>query len=794
MAGLKLTDVVLNEDGTVKRNEDGSPVMLDRSTGASRFATTALNQAAAGFGDEILDAVGAEEAARVTRRNQDRLEAESTGGAIAAGALGFLVPGGALAKAAGLGAKGLRAGQRIARGAGVGATEGAVISAGNADGEGESRATAALTGAALGGVIGGAIPGLGALFRRTPTGAVEGVSDDAVQRAANSLNTTPDDLIKGLSDGDSIEAIALRANGGDERAAQDAVRALTDLTPELQRTIGRNAEDSLEGVGQRVSDTATQVDDSLARATRSTLDDVDVDAAARALTDRRTEIGRQLGEVRAASDVNVEGVLEELITNPESSRILRAQLQKVVEETGNLRTSSQITSEAGDTIGEFKVLSRAEAEKEGLSGAGIYAEITRDGKKVFEPAQMDSNVFSTLAQRLRQAGSDQLDNSAENASSTTALGEALVNASEAVTAAVGRAVPETSTLNNQFIRTDAQQRVSNLVGRMLNSSNAQNKASLGQRLNQIIDGENTVIGKSEAQRNIEPDEIVQSVRVALREQIDAGKLKTFDESSTEYKTIQRLMQRADAEDEFDSIVQSVNNQLSTDDLRGAIQKGLDNSTDPKAVGNALRQVFKTPSMRASLDALPKQEADAYLAAIDDAIKEMNLLEKFTKGSNTRLLDPPSFLEGLASHLPFTAVVFNSYAKAGAVASLRAGRDSGAFRSFAKDNKVNSQISRLLQTSPELVEEGLQRTLRESIETGNTKDIVRRSLIDTARRASVAESVDDDPAVVENIVNEYLEPTGQLEDNPVQGEQDNGSLIEAINQNYQLDDTQSLENF
>lgn len=731
---VDITDLVFDENGKVVVREDGSLERRDKSTAGSRFATTAANQFAAGFGDELLDLVGAEEAARITRRNQDRLEEESTAGSIAAGALGFLVPGGALAKAVGLGAKGLSTGARMARGAVAGGIEGGFIGAGNADGEGESRTGAALTGAALGVGIGGALPGVGTLFRNIRAG--KSVDDAAVQRVADALNTTPDDVKKRVLAGERIDEMAIGTNNGDTRLATESIDRVKALSPEANNSVVDVSNRRLNSVSGELTDTVRSASDDLEVLKRSTVNEANPDEYADALLRQRDEIGEDIGSFRMGTPINAKGGVGELIANSQASIAIRESIEEAMIETAKFTNSRQLLDADGQQIGKVVLLNAADARKKNLESAGIYVEFAGNGKgakPTYEEPNLNANVLAVASQKLEGTGTGLMDNTAENASKATSLGRAYVDAAQEIKDMIVKDSPEGSEFVNKFIRNDAQKRLFEKTSQILNSTSPTSRAELKKQIINIIDGTNNVFRKGKKEPvprpNIEPDEIAAAVRNALRKAIDDGAIETFDDTAPAFSTIKTLMERAGAEDEYAQITQALKNRIAVQPAQDAIEAGLESSVRIDKVASTLRKAFDKPAIRKSLEQLPEEQAQGYTSAIDQTIKQIDVLAKIAGTSKEKIIDDPTLLQSALSHLPFSLIVFNTYSKALGVSMLKASRDSKVFQSISKNKKINDRVVSMVRNEPGRLEDSFKRELEKSMNAGGASDdFVRRAVL------------------------------------------------------------------
>lgn len=783
-------------------NEDGALVKNNTNSTTERFLTTTANQLGAGFVDEALDFVGAEGAAERIRSNQAALEEESPVLNFTAGALGFLVPGAAAAKAAKVGSLALTRGQRILRASGVGAAEGALISAGNADGQSASEriddaAFGALIGAPLGGVLGSRI---------TKAGVTQGNSD--LSSIAGALGTNVDNLTVKLQNEESLSKIALDAAGGDQVLANRRINDLLEVDPELKRSFSRREQDLIKPRSQNAIDTATNLSEELDVATSGVLDEIEPSVRAVDLDRQRKSIGEQIGSSREKIDINSTPIVRNLITNSESGAKLRTILEKEINNIGELQSSSQIMKD-GERVGEFVVYNDAQAIAEIGEGAvgGVYAKrnpspselkniktaidkikktkkgterkrLTKDqedqikkaekqlkglSKPKFQPAKLDARVFATVAQRLRQSGNDQLDNTAEDASSATSVGALLLNASDEINNAVGRSVPELSNQNNQFIRVDAQQRIPNLVGKLFASGSENSKASTARRLSEMLKGENKVFdnsGRASIRKNIESDEVTTSIKASIREQIDSGKIKNFDENSTAYRTIKEVYETAGSEAEFNQLVSSINKKIQIPPVREAIQKALDKNTDTELVATALRSVMNTPSVRNSINELGGEKAVAYRKVLEDTLNELSVLNTTSKSANNTIITPSGFASAFASQIAFAATVFNSLSKAIAIATLRAARDAGSFKKLIKDKKIRENVKKLVEKDPEAlakeITSRLNNDLDNNIENLSQEGWLVRTIGDIARRDIARGEVNDSETVSNDTVSNDVE--------------------------------------
>ena len=731
-----------------KLNEDGTFGNINTASTTERFLTTTANQAAGGFADELLDLIGAEDTANRVRSNQRALEQENPGLNFAAGALGFLVPGAALAKGAKVGNLALSKTNRFARAAGVGATEGAVISAGNADGQdildrGDEALTGALIGAPLGGILGSRI-----LTKQITSG------DKQVSDIANILGSDEATVLAQLRNEESLEKIALDAAGGNAVLAERRIQDLADTDPELKRVIGRRAEDALEPRALNIADDANRLNDTLSLNTRGVLDDVDTSVRANSLERQRSNIGEEIGSNREAIDINTGPIVNELINNKESGVRLRSILEKEINNIGELQSSSQIMKN-GTKNGEFVVLSDKQAKRAmGKDAvAGVYAKTKKssgkkEGEKAkfkYEPANLDARVFATVAQRLRQSGNDQLDNSAEDASSTTSVGALLLKASDDINRAVGKTVPELSEQNSKFIRVDAQQRIPNIVNKLLGSGSESTKASLRTRLGRIIEGQNEVFDSSAesiTRRNIEPEEIKESIKAAIKEQLDSGKIKNFDEGSTAYKAIKDAYDSAGDPDGFEQLVREIKTKVDIEPIQEAITKALDTSDDNfVSVANSLRSVLTKPSVKQAIDSLGDEKAKGYRRVLNESLKELELIGKTAKGKNAKLTEPPGIMGAVGAQFAFAATVFNSLGKAISISLLRGARDAGVLKNLSKNNKQRSQLIEFLQKNPDTLAIELTRRLQNSTPEDLSEGWLARNIRNIVRQQTIVSSVD-----------------------------------------------------
>lgn len=749
-----------------------------------RFLTTTANQVVAGFGDEILDFVGAEDAAERVRSNQAALEENNPYLNFTAGALGFLVPGAAIAKSAKLGSTALSAGSRLRRGIGVGAAEGAAISAGNADGQDISeRGDEALLGAATGGALGFVGTRLGDFLANR---ALKKAINDNPQQAENlaqALGTNANTIVRQLANRENLGKMALDAADGNEQVALNRLKDLMQSDSELAKTIARAQQDIIKQTSGDIVDKTKSLSDELNSSTKNDLDDLNPDQRDTNILALRDEIGAEIDSVRTGINVNDLNITRNLINNENSGARIRKSLEKEINEIGELDSSAQITKN-GEIVGRFVVLNDAEALAEIGEGAvgGIYAKTkpspsevkniknaidkikkTKKGtdrknlteaqqkeikkaerqlKKLsetkFEPADLDARVFATIAQKFRQASTDLFDNSAEDASKTTSVGALFAKAADDISSELRSISPRADVLDRQFKNVDGQERITSLVSRLSSASEKGNKATLQKRLSEVINGE------TDGLKNLAPEEITDSIASAIKKQLTSGQIKNFEKGQSAYEAIKSTYKSIGREADFEVLAKDINQSVEFKPIKEAIEKALDSSSDPVLVSKALSKVMDTPSLKQSIDSLGNSEATAYRKAIETSLKELSLLKNVTSDANIKLIEAPDVASSFGGHFAFAATVFNSLFKAIAVSGLRAGRDAKLFDFLSKNKKEKKAFIEFLKRDPKQVANEMSELLDKDIRDGQIVDedwlqgtlervFDRRSVIDTLRR-------------------------------------------------------------
>lgn len=732
----RLSELIqLDANGDVARDENGNVLRPDNSSGVSRFAGATANALVAGFGDEALDLFGATQAAEDLRRNEDRLAEENPVANFGAQALGFLAPASAIGKAVGIGAKGVGVAGNIGRSALAGGIEGAAAGAGFADGQ---TALERVDDAALGGAIGlgagGVLSGLGQGARRLLTSRRTRAQRRAAEDAAETLGVDADTIVTRLGEGESIQQIALQAAGGNETAALNNITKLTQRdNGRIARQLGVSAENRQAQVSQGLGSTARGLTDDLSAAGRTSVDEINPLDNAERLSNARDDIGEAIGAARANTDVNVNAgaIVGEITEHPSFGAAASKQLNTIVNQIGELQSSAQIMRD-GEVVGQFVVLSAKQAEEAGFSGAGIFARMpkeTGDGSE-FVPADLDANVFGTLVQTLRTKGSGLLDNTAEDASNTTAVGAKLVDASDEVTNILTRNVPELAELDARFIANDGEQRLIGMVNGLFGNKSAANNISSLRTFRQMV------AGNKDDVPNIDEATILRALRAGLSEQLADPKVLDFDTNTSQYRFLREAFKAANADDEFTELTKQITARNQVIDSIDELTKSTERSTDPVEIGRVLAKVFETPAMQRSLDALPADQQTVYREAMSEAIDELKLLKRMTGLATTPIVDKPTLLQASADHIPFVATVFNTMSKILTVTGIRALRDTGVIQRGSRRYGIDAeQMTNLLSGDQSVLNEALVREFQNSLESGYRGGLVERAIRTAAIRSS-----------------------------------------------------------